>query len=857
MKTDEIREKFLSFFENKGHTVVKSSSIVPKNDPTLLFVNAGMVPFKNVFLGLESLPYKRAASCQKCFRVSGKHNDLESVGRTTRHHTFFEMLGNFSFGDYFKKEAILYAWEFVTEVLKLPKEKLYVSVHQKDDEAYKLWKELVNIPEERIWRLGDEDNFWQMGETGPCGYSSEIYIDRGEKYSKDERYLEIWNLVFMQFNKNESGDIEPLAKPSIDTGMGLERIASVLQGKDSNFEIDIIMPIINFVEDLSSKRYKTDEETDVAMRVIADHSRACTVAISEGILPSNEGRGYVIRKVLRRAVRFGYKIGIKEEFLYKSVDVVVDTLKNAYPELEMSKEFVKNIIKSEESRFLETLENSLELFDRYVAENKSNVISGDFIFKAYDTYGFPLDILQEMAHEKGMSLDMETFYKLLEQQKEESRKHFKSEEKIDEVYLSIKDKAKSTFTGYTSTEEQAKVLFIIKDGKLTEELKEQEDGIIILDKTPFYPEKGGQIGDSGILENNEALFIVNDTKTPTEGVIIHIGKLIKGRLRVGANVLAKIDKERRDDIKRHHTSTHLLHAALRNMFGESVRQAGSYVGDEFLRFDFTFYRSLKPEELEALEAMINEEIMKNEEVSVKELPYQEAIKTGAMAIFEEKYGDIVRVISAGDFSKELCGGTHVKRTGDIGYFKIISESSVGAGIRRIIAKAGRKAVREAYEDSKLLKAIYQEIGANKQNLLERITALKEELKEKDNQIQTLKSKLVRLEAKSSINLEQINDIKLYWGILEEASLDNLREIADSYRQHPNTVVFLVSKSPKKSILIARSKDLHYDMKAIIKDVAKPMQGSGGGREDLAQGGIQDIGQFKNALDLLKSLLNKK
>jgi alanyl-tRNA synthetase len=856
MKTDEIREKFLSFFENKGHTVVKSSSIVPKNDPTLLFVNAGMVPFKNVFLGLESLPYKRATSCQKCFRVSGKHNDLESVGRTTRHHTFFEMLGNFSFGDYFKKEAILYAWEFVTEVLKLPKEKLYVSVHQKDEEAYQLWRELVNIKEDRIWRLGDEDNFWQMGETGPCGYSSEIYIDRGEKYSEDERYLEIWNLVFMQFNKDEKGNITPLAKPSIDTGMGLERIASVMQGKDSNFEIDIIMPIINFVEDLSSKRYKTDEETDVAMRVIADHSRACTIAISEGIIPSNEGRGYVIRKVLRRAMRFGYKIGIKEEFLYKSVDVVVDTLKNGYPELEMSKEFVKNIIKSEESRFLETLGNSLELFDRYVAENKSNVISGDFIFKAYDTYGFPLDILQEIAHEKGMSLDMETFYKLLEQQKEESRKHFKSEEKVDEVYLSIKDKAKSTFTGYTSIEEQAKVLFIIKDGKLTEELKEQEDGIVILDKTPFYPEKGGQIGDSGILENNEALFIVNDTKTPSEGVIAHIGKLIKGRLKVGINVLAKIDKERRDDIKRHHTSTHLLHAALRNMFGEFVRQAGSYVGDEFLRFDFTFYRSLKPEELEALEAMINEEIMKNEEVSVKELPYQEAIKTGAMAIFEEKYGDIVRVISAGDFSKELCGGTHVKRTGDIGYFKIISESSVGAGIRRIIAKAGRKAVREAYEDSKLLKAIYQEIGANKQNLLERVTALKEELKEKDNQIQTLKSKLVRLEAKSSINIEQINDIKLYWGILEEASLDNLREIADSYRQHPNTVVFLVSKSPKKSIIIARSKNLHYDMKAIIKDVAKPMQGSGGGREDLAQGGVQDIGQFKNALDILKNLLNK-
>jgi alanyl-tRNA synthetase len=455
-----------------------------------------------------------------------------------------------------------------------------------------------------------------------------------------------------------------------------------------------------------------------------------------------------------------------------------------------------------------------------------------------------------------MTLDMKGFYELLEKQKEESRKHFKSEEKVDEVYLSIKDKTKSIFTGYTNTEEQAKVLFIIKDGKITEELKEQEDGIIILDKTPFYPEKGGQIGDSGILENSEVLFIVNDTKTPTDGVIAHIGKLIKGRLRVGADVLAKIDKERREDIKRHHTSTHLLHAALRNMFGESVRQAGSYVGDEFLRFDFTFYRSLKPEELEALEAMINEEIMKNEEVFVKELPYQEAIKTGAIAIFEEKYGDVVRVISAGDFSKELCGGTHVKRTGDIGYFKIISESSVGAGIRRIIAKAGRKAVREAYEDSNLLKAIYQEIGANKQNLLERLTALKEELKEKDNHIQTLKSKLVRLEAKSSVNLEQINGIKLYWGILEEASLDNLREIADSYRQHPNTVVFLVSKSPKKSILIARSKDLNYDMKAIIKDIAKPMEGSGGGREDLAQGGVQKIETFNSALEVLKSILSK-
>ncbi len=856
MKTDEIRQKFLSFFENKGHTVVKSAPIVPKNDPTLLFVNAGMVPFKNVFLGLESLPYKRATSCQKCFRVSGKHNDLESVGRTTRHHTFFEMLGNFSFGDYFKKEAIAYAWEFITEVLKLPKDKLYVSVHQKDDEAYNIWQNDIKIPTERIWRMGDEDNFWQMGDAGPCGYSSEIYIDRGEKYNKDERYLEIWNLVFMQFNKDSSGNITPLAKPSIDTGMGLERIASILQNKESNFEIDIIMPIINFVEDISHKKYKTNEETDIAMRVISDHARACTIAISEGVLPSNEGRGYVIRRVLRRAVRFGYKIGIKEEFLHKSVDVVIDLMKNAYPELILNKDFVKSIIKSEESRFLETLDKSIELFEEYVKANSSNLISGDFIFKAYDTFGFPLDILQEMAHEHSRELDLKTFYELLEKQKEESRKTFKGSKAVKEIYLNLKDKVNSVFTGYNSTEEDAKVLAIIKGNTLMDALKEGEEAEIILDKTSFYPEKGGQIGDSGILENQEGLFVVEDTQTPTEGIIIHKGKLIKGVLKISDIVKAKIDKERREDIKRHHTATHLLHAGLRNMFGESIRQAGSYVGDEFLRFDFTFYRSLKPEELETLEAMINEEIMKNQEVSVKELPYKEAIKTGAIAIFEEKYGDTVRVISTGDFSKELCGGTHVQRTGDIGYFKIFSESSVGAGIRRIIAKAGRKAVRQSYEDSSLLKAISHELNTSKEDATSKLQELKEELKQKDQELQNLKSKLARLEAKSSIRSEEVSGINIYYGILEEASLENLREIADSLRQKDHTIVFLATKSLKINILLARSKDLDLDMSKLIKEIAKPISGSGGGRADLAQGGAQDLSNFMSSIKLLKESIGK-
>lgn len=856
MKTNEIRNEFLSFFEKKGHEVIKSAPLVPKNDQTLLFVNAGMVPFKNVFLGLENLPYKRVTSCQKCLRVSGKHNDLESVGRTTRHHTFFEMLGNFSFGDYFKKEAIAYAWEFITKILNLPEEKLFISVHEKDEEAYNIWKNDIKMPERKIWKMGDKDNFWQMGDTGPCGYSSEIYIDRGEKYKDDERYLEIWNLVFMEFNKDEYGTITNLSKPSIDTGMGLERIASILQNKESNFEIDSIIDIIHSVEDIAHKKYKENEDTDIAMRVIADHSRACTVAISEGILPSNDGRGYVIRRILRRAVRFGYKLGIKEEFLYKLVDIVVESLKEPYPELILAKEFVKNIIKSEERRFIETLENSLALFEDYIASNTSNIISGDFIFKAYDTFGFPIDILQEIANEKNMRLDIETFYKLLENQKEDSRKHFKGSKSIKDIYLKISDKVNANFIGYEKSEEEVKVLYIIKENELVNQLKEGEEGEVILDKTVFYPEKGGQIGDSGVIESSKSLFVINDTQTPTDNIITHIGKLIKGEIRVGDSLLAKINKERRESIRRHHTSTHLLHAALRNMFGDSVRQAGSYVGDEFLRFDFTFYRALTDEEIEAIEAKVNEEIMKNQEVCVVELPYQEAIKTGAIAIFEEKYKDVVRVISAGDFSKELCGGTHVKRTGDIGYFKILSESSTGAGIRRIIAKAGKKAVRQAYEDKELIKSILKTFNTNQDEVFDKIQNVLKQLKEKDIEIQKLKLRLAKLELNSKLSKDKIKDIDLYYGILEEATIDTLRDIADSIRQKPKSVVFIASKSPKISILLAKSKDIPYDMASIIKEISKPINGHGGGREDLAQGGAQDLSQFMSSVNLLKETLLK-
>jgi alanyl-tRNA synthetase len=567
MSSNEIRELFLSFFESKGHTRVKSASLVPESDPTLLFTNAGMVPFKNVFLGLEKRPYKRAVSCQKCLRVSGKHNDLESVGYTSRHHTFFEMLGNFSFGDYFKREAILYAWEFVTEYLKLPKERLYVSVFRDDEEAYRIWNEEVGLPSERIWRLGEEDNFWQMGDTGPCGPSSEIYVDRGEEYG-EERFLEIWNLVFMQYNRDEKGNLTPLPNPNIDTGMGLERIASVLQGTKTNFEIDLIKPLIDFGQEISGKTYGENFEDTVAMRVIADHLRALTFAISDGVLPSNTARGYVIRRILRRALRFGYKLGIREPFLYKGVDVVVEVMKDAYPELLQTRAFVKGVVKAEEERFLHTFKNSMPVVEEFIntaLEEGRRFLKGEEVFKLYDTYGFPLDLLEEIAKEKGLSLDMEGFEKEMEIQRERARQNFKIQTKeVQPIYQHLKNIGRtSTFVGYEQYVSQSKVIALLKNGELVSELKEGEEGEVFLDITPFYAERGGQIGDTGTIESVDGLFVVDDTQSPVDGVISHKGKVVKGTIKVGDQVIASIDRERREDIKRNHTATHLLHSALR------------------------------------------------------------------------------------------------------------------------------------------------------------------------------------------------------------------------------------------------------------------------------------------------------
>ena len=863
LSAHEIRELFLSFFEKKGHTRVKSAPLIPESDPTLLFVNAGMVPFKNVFLGLEKRPYTRAVSCQKCLRVSGKHNDLEQVGYTSRHHTFFEMLGNFSFADYFKKEAIEFAWEFVTEHLKLPKEKLYVSVYKDDEEAFRIWNEEIGLPPERIWKLGEEDNFWQMGDTGPCGPSSEIYVDRGEEYEGEERYLEIWNLVFMQYNRDEKGNLTPLPKPNIDTGMGLERIASVLQKTKTNYEIDIIYPLIEFGEEISGAKYGDSSETDVALRVIADHLRALTFAISDGVIPSNEGRGYVIRRILRRALRFGYKLGVKDPFLHRGIDLVVEIMKGPYPELEMSREFVKGIVKGEEERFIRTLRAGMEAIEELITKAKEegrDHLKGEEVFKAYDTYGFPLDLIEEIAKEKGLRIDLEGFQRDMEKQRERARKHFKVEtKKVKPVYQHLKDIGKtSEFVGYDHHEFETQLIGIVKGEDLVSEVKEGEEAELVLKETPFYPERGGQVGDTGIVETDRALFKVEDTQSPVEGVIVHIGRVIKGSLKVGDRVVARIDRERREDIMRNHTATHLLHAALKNLLGEHVRQAGSLVADRYLRFDFTHFEPLSREEIKRIEELVNEKIRENLPVSVKEMAYQEAIKSGAVAIFEEKYGDRVRVISAGDFSRELCGGTHVSRTGDIGYFKIISESSVGAGVRRLIAQTGRWAVETAFREHTLLEDVGSALNAKQEEILDRIEALKEEIKEKDKEISRLRQELLKTQAESSVRREEVGDYTLFWGRFRDVGAEELRNLADMLRHKTGKdVVFLVSeKDGKVSTVVAVSKGITDKVKAneLIKEVGKALKGGGGGRPDMAQGGGSNPGGVEEAVKIIMERL---
>ncbi|WP_457642311.1 alanine--tRNA ligase [Persephonella sp.] len=875
LTANEIRESFLKYFEGKGHTRVKSASIIPETDPTLLFVNAGMVPFKNVFLGLEEKPYKRAVSCQKVFRVSGKHNDLDNVGYTPRHHTFFEMLGNFSFGDYFKKEAIQFAWEYLTEVLQIPEEKLLVSVFEEDDEAYEIWNKEIGLPEEKIYRLGVEDNFWSMGDTGPCGPCSEIYYDRGEQFGnpqlgspEDVRYLEIWNLVFMQYDRDKNGKLTPLPKPNIDTGMGLERMASVLQQVSSNYETDLFMPLIEFAEDISGKSYNPENpksKETVAMRVIADHLRAITFLISDGVFPANEGRGYVLRRILRRALRYGQELGIERPFLFEGVDVVIDIMKEPYPELIGNRGFIKGLVKAEEERFIKTLKRGMEILYEIIEKAKKEGrkhITGRELFILYDTYGFPVDLAEDIARDNDFGIDIAEYFKLLEEQKERARASWKSQAKeVKPVYLELKNRLpENIFVGYEKLEvDDAKILAVVKDEKVVDSLHEGEVGEIILDITPFYPEKGGQVGDKGVIEGDGFLFEVLDTQTPVEGIIVHKGRVLHGSLKSGVVVKAKVNREIRYDTMRHHTATHLLHAALRNLLGDHIKQAGSLVHPDYLRFDFTHFEALSEEDIKRIEELVNEEIMKNEPVICKEMPYDEAIKSGAIAIFDEKYGDVVRVISAG-ISTELCGGTHVSRTGDIGYFKIISETAVASGTRRIEAVAGKKAVEKSLKEHFLIESIKRSLTAKEEDILDKIETLKLKLKEAEKEIERIKKKSIVDRITEILKVEEKDGVKVAYGMVEGLQPNDLRDLADVARSKlGRSVVMLATVDKEKNkvnFIVAVSKDLTDKIKAgeIVKQVAPILGGKGGGRPDMAQGGGTQIDKLKESFEFFRKIV---
>ena len=875
-KSSEIREAFLSFFEKKGHTRVRSSSLVPKNDPTLLFTNAGMVQFKDYFLGKEKPPFKRATSCQKCMRAGGKHNDLENVGKTGRHHTFFEMLGNFSFGDYFKREAIEFAWELVTKVFELPEERLYVSVYKRDDEAFEIWSKVVGIPESKIYRLGEKDNFWAMGDTGPCGPCSEIYYDRGEEFACGpncgigkcdcDRYLEIWNLVFMQYERDERGNFRPLARPSIDTGMGLERIASVLQGVPSNYETDLLFPLVKFASELSRKEYGKEEKSDVSMRVIADHLRATAFLIADGVLPSNEGRGYVLRRIIRRASRHGRLLGIDGAFLYKGVGRVIELMGDVYPELVENRELIEKVTRKEEERFSKTLEKGLfilqEIVESLKAEGK-DTIPGEEVFRLYDTFGFPLDLVMEVASDENLKVDIEGYEKLLEKQKQRARKAWKGgiQRVVSSELQELSDKFPTLFTGYEHLEEYARVVAILKDGELVDELREGERGTVILDRTPFYPEKGGQVGDTGIIEGNSCYCLVEDTQNLTENLIGHETLVKKGVLRKGEFVTASVDENRRKAIMRAHTATHLLHKALREVLGNHVKQAGSLVLPDRLRFDFTHFEAPSDEELRRVEELVYRWVLDNYPVTVEEMSYEEALDRGAIALFGEKYGERVRVVDVGGVSIELCGGTHVERSGDIGFFKLVSESSISSGTRRVEAVVGLEAQRWVFEKEALIKEISREVQVPENRLMEKVVRLKEELKEKEREVERLQRKLASSSVDALIGeAPEINGVRVVTAKLDGFRNRELVEIADAIRNKvkPSAVLLVGLKDGKAGIVIALTKDLTEKFNAgkILGEIAPILGGRGGGRPDLAQGGVKDLSRLKEAFEKFRALFSR-
>lgn len=858
MRSDEIRKLFLEFFEKKGHKILPSASLIP-DDPQLLFTVAGMVPFKPIFWGKVDPVYTRVATCQKCLRTT----DIENVGRTPRHHTFFEMLGNFSFGDYFKQESIEWAWEFVTEVLKVPKDKLWVSVYKEDDEAYEIWRK-IGIPSERILKLGKEDNFWgPAGPTGPCGPDTEIFYDTGIEVPTSDgkepnpantegRFVEIWNLVFTEFYQDENGELHPLKRKNIDTGAGLERLAAMMQGVYYNFDTDLFIPIINRICNVLNVEYKKNEKTDVSIRVIADHIRAVTFLISDGVLPSNEGRGYVLRRILRRAARHGTLLGAKESFLYKIVDAVVEKMGSIYPEIVEKQEFVKKIVKGEEERFLQNLKRGLELVNKIALEN-NGFISGEDAFKMYDTYGFPIDILKDIAQENNYKLDEKGFEQLMEQQRKRGREAQGEVEFLKKsVYESLN--IETRFVGYEKFEEHSKVLYIKIDDFVNE--AENTECEIVLDVTPFYAEKGGQVSDTGLIKGPNGIFKVEYVYSPKEGIIVHRGKL-NGKMSVGEIVEAKVNVEKRKATMRNHTATHLLHSALRKVLGEHVRQAGSLVAPDKLRFDFTHFQALTEKEIKEVEDVVNLEILKAQKVVIEEKPFDEAIKDGAIALFEEKYGDFVRVVKAGDFSEELCGGTHVSNTGEIGLFKIISEGSVSAGIRRIEAITGFNSLNYLRDLERNWKMVKLELEANDTEVIEKIRKLRLEIRKLENKLKEYIKGLIDIDEiiKSS---EEINSIKFVTKVFENLDMEALREITDRLIDKGLDLVVMFNKLDNKVVIVVkRNKKLDkIHSGKVAKMLAEVLGGGGGGRPDFAQAGGKDPTKINDAIQKLKEFLKE-
>ncbi len=870
--TAEIRQMFLDFFHSKGHEIVESSSLVPHNDPSLLFTNAGMNQFKDVFLGVDNRAYSRATTAQRCVRAGGKHNDLDNVGYTARHHTFFEMLGNFSFGDYFKRDAIHFAWELLTGEgwFNLPKERLLVTVYETDDEAFNIWANEIGIPQEKIIRIGDNkgapyasDNFWQMGDTGPCGPCSEIFYDHGDHIwggppgspeEDGDRFIEIWNIVFMQFNRHADGTMEPLPKPSVDTGMGLERISAVLQHVNSNYEIDLFKVLI---QDTAKVIGLTDLHNK-SLRVIADHIRSCAFLIADGVLPSNEGRGYVLRRIIRRAVRHGHMLGAKNVFFYKLVQSLINVMASAGDQLAKKQKLVEDTLKSEEEQFLKTLERGLFLLNQELTKIQSNQLSGEVAFKLYDTYGFPFDLTADVCREKDITVDEAGFNQCMEAQRNRSRE---ADNFSIDYSNTIKFDGETQFLGYEVNELTATVVAIFLQGKSVNRIDQGDEAVIILDKTPFYGESGGQVGDKGILTATNINFEVVDSQKYGKN-IGHIGHLLQGQLQVGDKIAAIINDELRARIRRNHSATHLLQAALQRILGSHVQQKGSLVNDNYLRFDFSHTQPIALAQIQEIENLVNQQIRRNYPVLVELMPIDEAKNKGAMALFGEKYEDIVRVLTMGDFSIELCGGTHVKRTGDIGFFKIISESSIASGVRRIEATTGQIAIDLVHDDSNQLNNIMSLLKVDKNSVVPRLSLLVEQVKLLEKSIEQLKSQqAVQESAQLLNNVETINNKKLLVARIDNTEPKVLREMIDGLKNQlkSGVIVLAAVNTDKISLAIGVTKDLTEQIKAgiLVSQLAAKVGGKGGGRPDFAQAGGSDISVLPEALSLIRNEIGEK